>query len=114
VISAAARKNEPGRPACPGAGGNGGRPGPALARGRDLPGQHDGHKIPHGTCDAGASTGYVNAVTDHSTAAFPAEPARATAHHGRAARHKLDLIRNAYYCGKLSQRRKLTQNMSPV
>ena len=49
---------------------------PVKVRGHSFPGEQGGHAIRYGVCDAGASTGFVNVGTGHSTAAFAVEPVR--------------------------------------
>ena len=49
---------------------------PVKVRDHSFPGEQGGHAIRYGVCDAGASTGFVNVGTGHSTAAFAVEPVR--------------------------------------
>jgi hypothetical protein len=49
---------------------------PVRVRGHDFAGRDGGHAIPYGIYDAGANTGFVNAGTDHNTAALAVESIR--------------------------------------
>ena len=56
---------------------------PVKVRDHSFPGEQGGHAIRYGVCDAGASTGFVNVGTGHSTAAFAVEPVRRWGRQGR-------------------------------
>jgi hypothetical protein len=49
---------------------------PVKVRDHDFADGETGTAIPYGVCDVGANTGFVNAVTDHNTAAFAVESVR--------------------------------------
>src|SRR5205823_13057162 len=49
---------------------------PAAVRTHDFPGDSEGKAIPYGVYDVTADAGWVNAVTDHDTAAFAVESIR--------------------------------------
>jgi transposase len=49
---------------------------PVRARDHSFPDEQAGHAIPYGVYDVGANTGFVNAGTDHNTAAFAVESVR--------------------------------------
>src|SRR5882724_317541 len=49
---------------------------PAVTRTHDFPGDSAGKAIPYGVYDVTADAGWVNAVTDHDTAAFAVESVR--------------------------------------
>ena len=49
---------------------------PAAVRDHDFASEAEGKAIPYGTCDLAANAGWVNAGTDHDTAAFAVESIR--------------------------------------
>jgi transposase len=49
---------------------------PVKVRSHDFADEQAGHAIPYGVYDVGANTGFVNAGTDHNTAAFAVESVR--------------------------------------